>query len=106
MSDTDPAALAARIEALERRNILADTEHAVFRNAEALTARAVEELTRTLNDPRSGLIVELANFRAEVLNDRRAFKAWIAGAAAAISLVFTVITVYAPALRAVVGVTP
>lgn len=106
MADQGFESLAVRVEALERRNIAADNDHKFFRDHEALTAIAVEALTRTINDPRTGLIVELANFRAEVVNDRRTSKAWIAGAAAAISLVFTIITVYAPALQAVVGVAP
>ena len=106
MADQGFEALAVRVEALERRNIAADNDHLAFRLNDSQTAAAVVELARAINDPRNGLIVELANFRAEVANDRRVFKAWIAGAAFAISAIFTVVTIYAPAFRSVLGVQP
>jgi hypothetical protein len=102
----DVTALMIRIEALERHNIASDQEHVAFRTNDGQTAAAVDKLANAINDPRSGLIVELSNFRSEVASDRRVFKAWIAGAVAALSFVFTIVTVYAPAIRTTLGVGP
>lgn len=113
----DFTAMLIRIEALERHNITDDADHVAFRSNDGQTAAAVDKLAAAINDPRTGLIVELATFRAdstaalqqfrdEIAADRRVFRAWIAGAAATISFVFTVITVYAPTLQAALGVKP
>jgi hypothetical protein len=102
----DLTAILVRVEALERHNITDDADHIAFRNNDGQTAVAVDKLAMAINDPRTGLIVELAAFRAEVAGDRRVFKAWIAGAVAAVSAVFTIITIYAPALQAALGVHP
>ena len=106
VSDVDPARLVARIEVLERRNIVADQDHIAFRANDSQTAAAVSKLTDILNDPRVGLIVELERFRAEVATDRRVFKAWIGGAVGVVSFVFALITIYAPAIQEVLGVHP
>lgn len=103
-ADANPSVLMARIEALERRNIVADNEHIVFRASDSQTAVAVQELSRVINDPRNGLIVELEKFRAEVRNDRKVFKAWIAGAAAVISVIYAIVTVYAPLIQKLLGI--
>lgn len=99
-------ALTMRIEALERHNIGSDADHVAFRNNDGQTAAAVDKLAGAINDPRTGLIVELASFRAEVAGDRRVFKAWIAGAVAAVSAIFTIVTIYAPALQHALGIAP
>lgn len=102
----DLSALYVRLEALERHNIAGDQEHVAFRNNDGQTAAAVDKLAQAINDPRTGLIVELGNFRTEVSNDRKVFKAWIAGAVAAVSAIFTIVTIYAPALQHALGVAP
>jgi hypothetical protein len=102
---TDQATLEYRIEQLEHARIKADGEHDGFRTNDGATAAAVSKLADSINDPRTGLIVELANFRREVQNDRRLIKAWMAGAAFVISLVFSIITIYAPSIRDALSLT-
>ena len=72
--------------------------------ADGSTAAAVVRLTDAINHPKTGLIVELDRFRAEVAADRQAFRAWIAGAVAVVSIVYSLVTVLAPLIQSVLGV--
>jgi hypothetical protein len=91
--------IVARVEAIERRDIEADLLHRELKMNDGETAKAIKELTDTLNHPKTGLIVELDRFRAEVIADRQQFRAWIRGATAVLASVFTLITVAAPWIR-------
>lgn len=82
---------------------MADAEHQALKAQDLQTAAAVERLADTINNPRTGLIVELERFREEVRTDRKVFKAWVGGAVAVMSFVFALITVYAPAIRQLLG---
>jgi len=93
-------ALDGRVRALEERAIADDGLHRNLVLADSQTAIAVEKLTASINDPRSGLIVELDQLRAEIKADRATFRAWVRGATAVLSVVFTVITVISPWVRA------
>lgn len=95
--------LAKRVSDLERRAILDDKLHEGLVATDGHTAEAVRELTRAINDPRLGLIVELDSFRKEVAADRKEFRAWVRGATAVLSIVFTVITILAPWIREIIG---
>lgn len=88
-----------RVRALETRAIKDDDLHAGLTRQDGLTADAVKELTRSINDPKMGLIVELDRFRGEVAHDRKEFRAWIRGATAALSVVVTIATIVAPWVR-------
>jgi len=101
---TTNAELARRIEQLEQDRAFYKLTIEALQHQDGTTATAVDMLSRTINDPRGGLIVELQRFRDEVRNDRRAFKAWIAGAAFVVSAVFTIVTVVAPAIRFMLGI--
>ncbi len=94
--------LTRRVEEIERRNIKAEALHERLVAADSATAEAVRDLTRIINDPRSGLIVELDKFREEVAQDRREFRAWVRGATAILSVVFGLVTILAPWIRAIV----
>jgi hypothetical protein len=96
--------LTKRVDAIERRDIEADLTHRRLEERDSETASAVRDLTRSINDPRQGLIIELDHFRSEVRNDRRVFKAWIAGAVAVLSAILTVGNIYAPAIRSILGI--
>ena len=77
--------LDTRLRLLEDRAIKDDGLHQALISADSQTARAVEKLTEAINDPRDGLIVQLDRFRTEVANDRKVFRAWVAGAVAVLS---------------------
>lgn len=93
------AALDQRLRIIEDKAISGELLHAQLIHNDSATAAAVQDLTKSLNDPKTGLIVELDRFRAEVIADRAAFRAWVRGATAVISVVFTIVTVLAPWLR-------
>ena len=103
---TPTVELRSRIEALERRAIADDVLHASFAKTDGQTALEVANLTRTISDPENGLIVRLREFQNEVRQDRRAFKAWIAGAAFSIGTIFALVTIYAPTIRLLLGISP
>lgn len=96
--------LLRRIEQLEQDRAFYKLTIEALQHHDATTAQAVDHLSYTINDPREGLIVSLERFRDEVKNDRKVFKAWIAGAAFVISLVYGVVTTFAPAIRTALGV--
>jgi hypothetical protein len=93
------ASLDQRLRIIEDKAISGELLHAQLIHNDSATASAVQDLTKSLNDPKTGLIVELDRFRAEVIADRAAFRAWVRGATAVISVVFTIVTVLAPWLR-------
>lgn len=92
-------ALFSQVRTLEERAIRDDGLHSTLSNADNATAMAVLELTKAVNDPKSGLIVELSNFRTEVTNDRKVFKAQIRGAVVVLSFVFALVTWLAPYIQ-------
>jgi hypothetical protein len=94
--------LTKRVVDLERRAILDDELHKGLVATDGHTADAVRELTKAINDPRGGLIVELDNFRKEVAADRAVFRAQIRGATIVLSAVFGTVTILAPWFRAFV----
>lgn len=99
----DPLSLRSldrRLRAIEERDIADDALHRQLLATDTETAKAVHELTETIRHPRDGLIVELDKFRAEVIADRQAFRAWIRGATFIVSIVFAIFSVLAPWLRA------
>jgi hypothetical protein len=98
------ATLAVRVRTLEDRARDDDGLHRGLTAADGQTAAAVGELTKALNDPKTGLIVEVDRFRAEVVADRAAFRAWIRGAVAVLSVVFALFTILAPWIRSVLGI--
>lgn len=100
-----------RISSLEVAREQAAKDHQGFQLADAAlqhadsdTARAVDKLAEAINDPKTGLIVELANFRVEVRNDRKVFKAYVAGAVAVLSAIWAVLLVFAPAIQKAIGI--
>ena len=100
---TTNAELARRVKQLEQDRAFYKLTIEALQHHDATTANAVEHLSNTINHPREGLIVELQRFRDEVRNDRRVFKAWIAGAAFVVSLVFAIVTTAAPWVQAALG---
>ncbi len=89
------ASLAGRMTALEQAEVVTNIEHAGFRAFDAATADAVKDLTRAINDPKTGLIVELDRFRTEV-------RGWVRTAGLVTGGALAVITVVAPWVRALV----
>ena len=91
--------LDGRVRALEERAIADDGLHASLARQDSLTAVAVADLTKAINDPKAGLIVELDKFRAEVRTDRESFRSWVRGATFVLSAVFGIVTIAAPWVR-------
>jgi hypothetical protein len=85
-----------RVRALEQRAIRSDDLHTSLLHADSQTAASVDQLTKAINDPYTGLIVQLNTFRTEVINDRKEFRAWIRGATFVLSVVFGIVTIAAP----------
>lgn len=89
-------AIETRIRALEERAISDDGLHSNLVRADSQTAASVDKLTTAINDPYAGLIVQLNNFRADVVSDRKQFRSWVRGATAVLSIVFGLVTIGAP----------
>ena len=114
--DDEPLSLRSldkRVDAIERRDIEADIVHKRLEVNDGETAQAVRDLTVALNHPRTGLIVELDKFRADVkrevddfraeirdANDKR--NAWYRGAAFVLSGLFVVWEVVSPWIRGII----
>ena len=92
-----------RVRALEERAIADDALHANLVRADSQTANSVDKLTTAIADPRAGLIVELDRFRREVAADRDAFRSWVKGATAILSIVFGTITILSPWIRDIIA---
>ncbi|MCI0345762.1 MAG: hypothetical protein L0221_10025 [Chloroflexi bacterium] len=95
--------LESRIRALEERAIADDGLHTNLVRADSATAASVDKLTTALNDPRTGLIVELASFRNEVRTDREVFRGQIRLATIVVSAVFAIVSVVAPWIQSLVS---
>ena len=93
-----------RIDKIEKRDIEADIIHRELQRNDGETAKAVYELAKTINDPRSGLIVELERFRTDVAADRRTFKAWVGGATFVLGIIMVFVNLFAPAIRSALGI--
>ena len=79
--------------------ISAELADKAFEKADSSTAEAVDHLTQAINDPKTGLIVELSSFRSEVQADRRVLKAYIAGAVVILSVVWTLVLGISPLIQ-------
>lgn len=104
-------AFEARLETIEHNQgeagdtitALSLADKALEKSDGALVA-SVDELTKAIKDPETGLIVGLREFRTEVRNDRKVTRAYIAGACAVLTLIWTILIAFAPSIRATFGI--
>jgi hypothetical protein len=95
-----------RLQAVEDQQAAAHGDHEALKLADkalevadSRTASAVDELTKAINHPETGLIVGLREFRSEVRNDRKVTRAYITGAIAVLSAIWTILLAAAPWLQ-------
>ncbi len=92
--------LEQRVEAIERRDLLADEFHKHLERSDNTTISALNTLSDAINNPKTGLIVEFDRFRRDINKDR---KILITAISTMFIIVSTALDIFAPVIRHLFG---
>ncbi len=88
--------LDTRLTTLERRDIVSEELHKHLEQSDAMLTSTVGVLSDAINNPKTGLIVELRELRRDLKQDR---KVVLAAVGIILGTITTITSVFAPAIR-------